>query len=219
MKPSKNLLFSLLLSCCLGACASQVSHEPKNLSTAKAEVKAYVDSGKYQADLTAAAAPAKCWIAQRAEQKSGKPAVVFDIDETTLSNLDHMTKADWGYQADSWSQWVMTAKAPAIAPVREVYQTAIANKVTVFFITGRRESEIAATARNLRAQGMGEYKAIYDRADVSKVAVGPFKTDSRAKITRQGFTIIANIGDQQSDLEGGYAERTFKLPNPFYFIP
>jgi hypothetical protein len=33
-----------------------------------------------------------------------------------------------------------------------------------------------------------------------------------------GFTIIANIGDQKSDLEGGYAEMTFKVPSPFYFI-
>jgi hypothetical protein len=30
--------------------------------------------------------------------------------------------------------------------------------------------------------------------------------------------IIANLGDQFSDLAGGYAERTFKLPNPFYSI-
>jgi hypothetical protein len=29
--------------------------------------------------------------------------------------------------------------------------------------------------------------------------------------------IIVNIGDQ-SDLEGGHAEMTFKVPNPFYFI-
>ena len=28
-----------------------------------------------------------------------------------------------------------------------------------------------------------------------------------------------NVGDQASDLDGGYAERTFKLPNPFYFVP
>jgi hypothetical protein len=30
---------------------------------------------------------------------------------------------------------------------------------------------------------------------------------------------VLNMGDQLSDLEGGYAERTFKLPNPFYWIP
>ena len=35
----------------------------------------------------------------------------------------------------------------------------------------------------------------------------------------QKLTIIASVGDQWSDLDGGYAERVFKLPNPFYFIP
>ena len=113
----------------------------------------------------------------------------------------------------------MTGKAPAISAVREVYQTAKANHVTVFFITGRRESEKAATARNLRQQGMGDYQAIYVRSDTSKTPVGLFKTTERKRITDQGYTIIANIGDQQSDLNGGYAERTFKLPNPFYLIP
>jgi hypothetical protein len=30
----------------------------------------------------------------------------------------------------------------------------------------------------------------------------------------RGFTIVANIGDQASDLANGHAERAFKLPNP-----
>ena len=33
-----------------------------------------------------------------------------------------------------------------------------------------------------------------------------------------GYRIIANVGDQESDLTGGGADRSFKLPNPFYFI-
>ena len=39
------------------------------------------------------------------------------------------------------------------------------------------------------------------------------------KIAAMGYWIIENMGDQPSDLAGGYAERTFKLPNPFYRIP
>jgi HAD superfamily, subfamily IIIB (Acid phosphatase) len=46
-----------------------------------------------------------------------------------------------------------------------------------------------------------------------------FKAPLRAKIAAMGYTIIANVGDQFSDLEGGFAERTFKLPNSFYYIP
>jgi hypothetical protein len=33
------------------------------------------------------------------------------------------------------------------------------------------------------------------------------------------FTIIANIGEQESDLVNEHAARRFKLPNPFYYIP
>lgn len=31
--------------------------------------------------------------------------------------------------------------------------------------------------------------------------------------------IIINAGDQESDLIGGCADATFKLPDPYYFIP
>jgi hypothetical protein len=31
--------------------------------------------------------------------------------------------------------------------------------------------------------------------------------------------VIVNVGDQWSDLRGGYALRGFKLPNPMYTIP
>ena len=46
-----------------------------------------------------------------------------------------------------------------------------------------------------------------------------FKTPQRARIEAQGYTIIANIGDQPSDLAGGHSEQTFLLPDPFYRIP
>ena len=36
---------------------------------------------------------------------------------------------------------------------------------------------------------------------------------------QQGYTILLSLGDQESDLTGGYAERTFKLPNPVYYLP
>ncbi len=215
----KHAPLSILLAFLLGSCAGPVSHEPKNLSAVKSEVSYYVTNKQYDADLASVAASANAWLTSRARSGISKPAIVFDIDETTLSNLDHMQAADWGYQPEAWSKWVMIGKAPAIQPVRGVYQTARANNVTVFFITGRRASEKEATARNLRMQGMGDFEALLVRADDSKMAVGSFKAEERRKITEQGYTIVANIGDQQSDLDGGYAERTFKLPNPFYLIP
>ena len=34
-----------------------------------------------------------------------------------------------------------------------------------------------------------------------------------------GYDIVANFGDQFSDLNGGFADTTFKIPNPNYFLP
>jgi hypothetical protein len=41
----------------------------------------------------------------------------------------------------------------------------------------------------------------------------------REEIEDKGYKIIANMCDQQSVLDGGFAEKTFRAPNPFYFIP
>ena len=50
-------------------------------------------------------------------------------------------------------------------------------------------------------------------------SIVPFKSGARAKIEKAGYAIIVTVGDQQSDLDGGFAECGFKLPDPFYFIP
>jgi hypothetical protein len=52
-----------------------------------------------------------------------------------------------------------------------------------------------------------------------QLPVSQFKTNKRIEIENLGKTIIVNIGDQESDLVDLHAERAFKLPNPFYFIP
>jgi hypothetical protein len=54
---------------------------------------------------------------------------------------------------------------------------------------------------------------------VQYASAADFKAPQRAAIEGQGYTIIANIGDQPSDLAGGHAEQTFLLPDPFYRIP
>ena len=56
------------------------------------------------------------------------------------------------------------------------------------------------------------------RPDDDGGSIVPFKSGERAKIASAGYTIIATIGDQQSDIDGGFAECGFKLPNPFYFV-
>jgi len=60
---------------------------------------------------------------------------------------------------------------------------------------------------------------LYVRPSTSTGPVSAYKTAQRIEVEKLEKTIIANIGDQESDLVGGHADRTFKLPNPFYLIP
>lgn len=46
-----------------------------------------------------------------------------------------------------------------------------------------------------------------------------YKSATRAHVESLGYDIVADFGDQFSDLAGGYTDRTFKLPNPNYFLP
>ena len=198
------------------------STEPRNLDLLKDEIRAYVDSGRYLTDITSVAQEATAWLEQRAKSaEAARPArlaMVFDLDETTLSGLPYMRAMDFGDTAEAWAAFVARGDAPAIEPVREVYRTARRLGVAVIFLTVRKEQERPGTEKNLRAVGAGEYERLIFQADDSKDTAAHFKMGVRARLAAEGYVIIANIGDQESDLAGGYAERTFKLPDPFYLI-
>jgi hypothetical protein len=75
-----------------------------------------------------------------------------------------------------------------------------------------------SAGKRRRHIGTDSICAIRVPQDSPSPSVSFHKIAVRIDIERLGFTIIAHIGDQQSDLVGGNAERTFKSPNPFYFI-
>lgn len=197
--------------------ASQWAAEPSNLTTAKQAVMQYASSGEYGRDVAAVALKANRYITDRSARAkpTEKLAVVFDIDETVITNLSQMTAADFGYVPAVWKKWVMDGRAPAIVPVQVVYDNAVKRGVKVFFITARTESDRAGTLKNLREVGYETYEKIYFMPE-EPMPTRLFKTNMRRQIESEGYTIIANIGDQQNDLAGGHAERTYKLPNPFY---
>jgi predicted secreted acid phosphatase len=195
------------------------SAEPRNLDSAKQEITRYIDSGDYFRNLAQVAEQAERYLTQRLGEpaKPGqKLAIVFDIDETLLSNLPHMRPLGFGYVPPLWNEWVVAGTAPVIEPFAKIYHIAQAHGVTAFLISDRREKDRSGTAKNLHLHSLANYAALYLKPDASHDTAAAFKTAMRKKITEQGYTIIANLGDQESDLTGGYAEKTFKLPNPFY---
>jgi predicted secreted acid phosphatase len=202
--------------------------QPPNLDKIKDQLRDYHDQN-YNADIATVVSDAREWIEYRAN-KVTKPALVLDIDETSLSNWPNLLANNLGFIADGscdrlpngpcgFKAWVLQHRDEPIAPTHTLFDAARAMGVSVFFITGRHETQRRATILNLhRAEYRGWTKLIMRANSDTGRTVQAYKTEARSKIAAQGFNIIANVGDQSSDLDGGYAACPFKLPNPFYFV-
>lgn len=189
-----------------------------------AEIRAYYSSGDWNRAVAKQATKAKAYIAKRTKGKRApkKPALVLDIDETSLNNYPCLDReGGLPYQAGVYAGCVVEFKAPAIKPVLSVFKLAQKRHVRVVFITGRPEAIRDGTLDNLKAAGFkGKYDLVLQPpsrgGDASMV---PYKSGARRQVEKRGYTILANLGDQRSDLKGGYSERTYKLPNVIYRTP
>jgi predicted secreted acid phosphatase len=212
--------------CVVGACAS--SGGVPSLYDTQGRIERYISSGQYDKDFAAVVARARAYMEKRAGVV-GKPAIVLDIDETSLSNWP-------AYRMNGWSRitagpcdlehgpcgiraWQAMAGSKALAPTLDLAKRAEALGVAVFFITGRPPDLRDATERNLRQEGYRFTGLVLLPEGASFKSAADFKAPERRKIAEQGYTILLSMGDQDSDLLGGYAEKTFKLPNPVYFLP
>lgn len=205
-----------------------IPQEPTpNLGQLKTRLIAYHDcvhgDGCYVTDLNRQTELAIAYLRRRVTSaKVGeKMALVLDIDETALSNWDEEKQDDFGYIAKDWNDWVEKKQAPAIAGTLRLYEEAVKNGVSVFFITGRSDSQETATTDNLKTAGYTQWAGLALRGSHPPTqTVAEYKSGEREKIVDAGYRIILNVGDQRSDLTGSpQAERSVKLPNPFYYIP
>ncbi|HWT67390.1 MAG TPA: HAD family acid phosphatase [Terracidiphilus sp.] len=179
--------------------------------------------GCYARDLDRQADRTIAYLRNRAmhNPRHQRLALVLDIDETTLSNYDEMQKAGFAYDPKTWDAWVASEQAPAIAGTLRLFHEAQKLGVSVFFLTGRPDTQRAATEQNLRAQGFDGFAKLLMREPTElKTATIAFKSGQRAQIVGEGYTLAVSVGDQWSDLRGTpQAEYSVKYPNPYYFIP
>jgi len=213
----------------LAACSEGPSAALRNLGDEKAALLEYQRSGQYMRDIAAAAGRAQDYVTAH-PLRVERPALVLDIDETALSNWKAMRVDDFGYIPNGpcdlergpcgYGAWEASGAADIIAPTLALFHAARARRIDVFFITGRHERNRAPTESNLRNVGYDGFTAVAMAPDDLRVrSAADFKAPERARIAAAGYTIIANVGDQPSDLAGGYAEKTFLIPNPYYRIP
>jgi predicted secreted acid phosphatase len=177
---------------------------------------------------------------KREVRKGGSPAVVFDADDTTLWTYDMEDNA-MHFNFDPVlqdTQWVQPMRFPAVPGMVDLVNAVGAAGCTVVGLTGRREPQRAATLGNLELVGYDYFtEANYYTKWASGATPDPtiyagtpcennggcstiqYKSAVRRYVESQGYDIIANFGDQFSDLIGGYADRAVKLPNPTYYLP
>lgn len=184
-----------LMALAVPAEAATTTTSTSTTATAAAED---VDYDTWQTDCQTVMDQALPYLKQRiANTAPGeKQAIVFDIDNTTL-------ETDFGF---SYPQ-------PANGPVLNVAEYAQEHGVALFFVTARPGIIYSATDYNLEHVGYS-VSGLYVRglSDLFK-DVAAYKTAQRVDIESKGYTIIANIGNSATDLSGGHAEETYKLPD------
>ncbi|KAJ6825334.1 putative acid phosphatase 1 [Iris pallida] len=186
-------------------------------------VERYVNGHRYSSDVKVAAGEAISFAHTVEIAGDGKDVWVFDVDETLLSNLDYYRLHGYGsepFDPTSFNQWVYLAEAPALQANLRLYKELQGLGFQIVLLTGRDEYQRNTTEANLLFAGYSSWEKLIMRgaSDAGKSAV-IYKSEKRAELVSQGFRIHGSSGDQWSDLLGSpMATRSFKVPNPMYYI-
>jgi hypothetical protein len=185
----------------------------------------------YANEAESDAAAGERWLGA-SHQTQGTRAIVLDVADTTLLTWNYEIFSNWAFNPTTNAQFVTDQKFPAVFGMVDLANTAEREGYAVFFLTGRPAAQETATLGNLTADGIsvdagypkpttlsdGEdglftKPAVADYPDYLRVACANdpngscttthYKTATRAHIESLGYDIVANFGDQFSDLTGG----------------
>jgi len=232
----------------------------------------------YANEARSVASQADNWL--HARRHVHNRAIVLDVDDTTLTTWNYELYSNWDFNPGTNAIFVgltngtwtgnMFPPTPGMVDLANHAETL---GYSVFWITGRGDSQHQATIANLQddsAAGLpdidtvtlngrtvpeidagypaptaidtghggftdglftkppvGQYPAYLDQPQFCGPYIDQgvscptiqYKSGTRAYIESQGYDIVADLGDQFSDLLGGYADKTFKMPNPNYYLP
>jgi predicted secreted acid phosphatase len=224
--------------------APRTDKQITNMTDEVREIKAYygdtVDANgehwpspgsSYAMQVQGIEAQAEKYLADKARHAHGaQQAIVLDVDDTSLSTYNYELETTFVYSPASNAAYIATKTMPAVFGMNNLAVWAQSQGYTVFYLTGRPESQRTYTEANLGAVG---FPAATDANLFMKNAANPpaylpcgascttdqYKAYTRAHIEALGYDIVGNFGDQYSDLSGGHEDKAFKIPNPMYFIP
>jgi len=183
-------------------------------------------------------------VCSREAAAGTRPAVVFDADDTTLWTYDMEDGAmKFNFDPTLQNTWVQEGRFPAVPGMPAVVNAAKAAGCKIIGLTGRNNAQRVATLDNLAKYYYDDndnalFKSQYyftkwtstdtppayidcaQDSDATKCSTIEYKSSTRKYVEDHfGFHIIANFGDQFSDLIGQHSDNVIKLPNPTYYLP
>ena len=185
------------------------------MSESKKRIADYYESGRFDQDIKKLVED----VINHFEdyQFNKNDAVIFDVDETVLSNYDYAISIGFGYVYNLWDKWQLDEKSTAIPEMRNLYDWFIDKDVKIIFLTGRQFHTYQSTLNNLRKEGFNRFDTLICRNQGEvKTPTHQYKTSKREELFKKGYNIIATFGDQHEDLLGDYTGLKVKVPNYIY---
>ncbi|AZU61134.1 5'-nucleotidase, lipoprotein e(P4) family [Neobacillus mesonae] len=132
--------------------------------------------------------------------RSLKPAIVLDIDETVLDNSPYQASFVVNRNGDpfNWSNWFDRAEAKLLPGALEFLQYADAKGVEIYYISNRKETQKAATIKNL--QHVGAPQA--DARHVLLQQENENGKETRRRHVAKTHDILLLFGDNLGDFSG-----------------
>jgi hypothetical protein len=205
--------------------------------TGTTKLHTFNPDGAYAHEVEGIAATAGKYLASHNKRNADK-AILFDIDDTTLNTYSYEIYSNFVYNPTSNAAFVNAADPlifPAVPGMVDLEKKALDEGYQVYFLTGRpatpTNDQTAGTIANLEAAGYEvdpSHVYLKDASGATEpwlASCAPtcttiqYKSLTRQHIESLGVDITANFGDQYSDLSGGFADHTYKIPNPMYYLP
>ncbi|WP_394846418.1 HAD family acid phosphatase [Pendulispora brunnea] len=156
-------------------------------------VAADISYEAWQRDVEDAVSDVGPYLQNRLSRGGSNLAIVLDIDNTALVSSDFPEEA-----------------GRANAPVLEVARWAHEHGYAILFVSYRSEGARNSTIRALQGVGYAVDALCLRNGSGARAAS---KQRCRRELASSGYTITANIGNLDTDLEGGDYEQGFKLPD------
>ncbi|EPS59737.1 hypothetical protein M569_15067, partial [Genlisea aurea] len=187
----------------------------------------YVTSSQYKADSERTVEEIRVYLSTGVSlKKDGTDAWIFDVDDTLLSTLPFYKRNGFGgvkVNLTTIDDWKLEAKAPALEYSLGLFNHLKDLGIQTFLVSSRSECLRAATADNLVDVGYHGWSGLILRGGSSEYegnnGIQRYKAEVRKGLIDGGYRIWGILGDQWSSIEGPpYPKRSFKLPNPIYYV-